>query len=325
MKKVLILAATVLFFAAMNLGIYCTVTRKTANNFSAIGQIKMIDVKLYLPFEEDSALARVDTDTKIEGDLPVMDGAAALVPVYASVIDNLYPEGCVTFEGGKFDDNNYYGENFAPDSKMQYKNTVRGFTAVVDGDTDLFLTAYPSEEQFKYAEEQGVELECVPIGREAFVFFVNKDNPVNELTSDQIRQIYNGRITNWNEVGGADLLINPLTRIKGSGSQTMMDKFMGDTEIKPRKLLSVFGGGLGYSFRFYLSGMVANQNVKMLTVDGVYPDKESIRNGTYPLAAKFFVVYRKDNTNPNVQKVVDWMLSDEGQKMIEEVGYVTIN
>jgi phosphate transport system substrate-binding protein len=68
--------------------------------------------------------------------------------------------------------------------------------------------------------------------------------------------------------------------------------------------------------------MVGDNNVKMLSVNGVYPDAENIRNGAYPITANFYVVYRKDNDNPNTKRVVDWLLSDEGQRLIEACGYV---
>ncbi len=324
MKKTLILVFTVLFFVAVNVFLYVTITKRLGNNFSGAGQLKMIDVGKFLPFEEESELARTGSTLHFSSndDLPVLDGAAALVPIYASVIDECYPEGCVTYEGGQFSDDNYYGENFAPDSAMQYQNTVRGFNALVDGTVDMFFTAHPSADQMAYAEEHGVELEIVPIGLESFVFFVHKDNPVDGLTVDQIRSIYRGKTTNWKQVGGPDRLINPLTRIKGSGSQTMMDKFMEDDMIERRNPISIFGGSIGYSFRYYLSGMVANDNVKMLAVNGVYPSADNIRNGDYPITANFYVVYRKDNTNPNVQRLTEWLLSDEGQRLIEACGYV---
>ena len=324
MKRVLFLIFTVLFFVAVNAGIYFTITRKTGNNNDGTTQLKMIDLGRYLPFEKESDLARVDSSLKLteEDDLPVLDGAAALVPVYASVIDNCYPEGCVTYEGGTFSDDNTYGENFTSDSKMQYQNTIRGFDALVDGNVDLFFTAYPSEEQLASAKEKGVELEIVPIGLESFVFFVNEDNPVDDLTVDQIRAIYRNEITNWSEVGGPDYMINPLTRVKNSGSQTMMEKFMQGDMLSHRKLLSIFGKSIGYSFRFYLTGMVSDNNVKMLSINGVYPNAENIRNGSYPISANFYVVYRKDNDNPNITRIVDWLLSEEGQKMIEGCGYV---
>ena len=119
MKRALQIAGVLLFFAAMNFLIWFSVTRRCANNFSGASQLKMIDVGTYLPFEEDSKLARTGSSVKIDGDLPKLDGAAALVPVYASVIDNMYPEGCVTYEGGVFDDDNYYGENFAEEEYRQ--------------------------------------------------------------------------------------------------------------------------------------------------------------------------------------------------------------
>lgn len=324
MKRVLTLFLIIAFFAGLNIGLYMTITRRLRENFSGAGQLRMVDVGRFLPHEEDSDLVRVHCSLHFEeiDDLPVLDGAAALVPVYASVIDNCYPEGCVTYEGGVFDDDNKYGENFAEDSVMQYQNTIRGFNAVVDGSTDLFFSAHPNAEQMQYAADQGVQLEIVPIGVEAFVFFVNADNPVDGLTADEIRAIYRNEITNWSEVGGPNRMINPVTRVSGSGSQTMMDRFMEDNMLTRRNPLSIFGGSIGYSFRYYLTGLVGNDGVKMLSVNGVYPDAENIRNGTYPLTANFYVVYRADNDNPNVQALVDWLLSEEGQHMIEETGYV---
>lgn len=324
MKKMIAIAGTILLFVAVNAFLYITITRRLANNFSGTNQLKMVDVAKFLPFEDASELARTGSSLKFQkgDDLPVLDGAAALVPVYASVIENCYPEGSVTYEGGAFSDDNYYGENFAADSVMQYQNTIRGFDALVDGSVDLFFTAHPSKEQMQSAEDKGVELEIVPIGLEAFVFFVNKDNPVDGLTTEQIRSIYRGEITNWKDVGGASRMIDPLTRVEGSGSQTMMDKFMDGNMLSTRHPLSIFGGGIGYSFRYYLSGMVADDDVKMLAVDGIYPNAENIRNGSYPISTSFYVVYRKDNQNENVGKLVEWLLSDEGQTMIEACGYV---
>lgn len=327
MKKKLILLATALIFVAFNAFLYVNVTRKLGNNYSTSSQLKMVDVGRYLPFEDGSELARTGSSLHFSetDDLPVLDGAAALVPVYASVIDNIYPSGCVTYEGGAFSDDNLYGENFAKDSAMQYQNTIRGFDATVDGSVDLFFTAYPSKEQLESAAEKGVELNIVPVGMEAFVFFVNTKNPVDDLSIDEIRGIYRGEIKNWNEVGGVNRTINPLLRIKGSGSQTMMEKFMEGDMIKKREPSSVFGASIGYSFRYYLSGMVANSDVKMLCVNGVYPDADNIKNGSYPISANFYVVYRKDNSNENVIKLVDWLLSDEGQTMIEKCGYVGLH
>lgn len=323
-KQLLCLLAVVFIFASINFSLYLLLTCRLSNNFSGATQAKMVDVGKYLPHIEDSDLPKVDCSLKLTEDLPVLDGAAALVPVYAAIIDNVYPEGSVKYEGGVFSDDNYYGENFAPDSKMQYKNTVRGYRAIVDGDTDILFCASPSEEQKRYAEEKGVELVYVPVGLEAFVFFVNKNNPVDSLTTDEIRGIYCGEYTNWAELGGANRVINPLTRLPGSGSQSAMDAFMGDKKISSKSPLAVFGASIGFSFRYYMDGIVDNSDVKMLSLNGVYPSRENIENGSYPITAKFYAIYRSDNQNENIPVLIDWILSDEGQQLIEDSGYVKI-
>lgn len=322
--QILILLSIAGAFAAFHISVYFLVTRRLANNFSGVSQIKMADVGAFLPHDPESELVRIDSSLKLTEDLPVMDGAAALLPVYAAFVDAVYPEGSVTYVGGKFSDDNYYGENFAADSKMQYHNTVRGYKAVVDGETDLFFSAMPSREQEAYAEEQGAELIYVPIGREAFVFFVNEKNPVDNLSADQIRGMYSGRIRNWKQAGGPDRAVNPVSRVAGSGSQTAMDAFMGEEKTGRKSPFAVTGASIGFSFRYYLEDMVGNGGVKMLSINGVYPDRENIRSGRYPVTAEFYAIYRRDNPNPNIPVLVDWILSEEGQRIIEETGYVGI-
>lgn len=323
-RRILALVSIVLVFALFNACMYLLLSRRLANNFSDATQSKMIDVAKYLPHEPNSELARIDTTLQLTGELPVLDGAAALVPVYAAIIDNLYPRGSVTYIGGSFSDDNYYGENFAPDSKMQYKNTVRGYRAIAEGVTDILFCAAPSAEQKQYAQDLGVELVYVPVGLEAFVFFVNEKNPVDSLTVAQIRDIYGGKYTNWSALGGPDRPINPVTRLAGSGSQSAMDAFMGGREIARKSPFAVTGGSIGFSFRYYMDGIVGNDSVKMLALNGVYPSTENIRNGSYPIIAQFYAIYRADNDNPNIPLLIDWLLSEEGQALIAESGYTRI-
>lgn len=327
MKLIKQIAAVLLIiavFAGFNLGMYQLLTKRLSNNFSGATQAQMIDVKSYLPHEEGSDLPLLNASLMLEGDLPVLDGAAALVPVYGAVIHNVYPRGCVRYEGGVFSDDNYYGENFAADSAMQYKNTVRGYRAIVDGDTDVLFCAAPSAEQKQYAADCGVELVYVPIGYEGFVFFVNENNPVDDLTVEQIRKIYACEYTNWSQVGGADRVINPVTRLEGSGSQTMFEAFMGDYPIGRKSPLAITGASIGFSFRYYMDGIVENDAVKMLSLNGVYPSAENIQSKRYPIVAQFYAIYRADNDNPNVKILIDWLLSDEGQSLIEQCGYVRL-
>ena len=112
-KQIAAILVVIAVFAAFNFVVYQILTRRLSNNFSGATQAQMIDVKSYLPHEPDSDIPKISSSLKLEDNLPVLDGAAALVPVYAAVIENVYPEGCVTYEGGSFSDDNFYGENFA--------------------------------------------------------------------------------------------------------------------------------------------------------------------------------------------------------------------
>ena len=94
------------------------------------------------------------------------------------------------------------------------------------------------------------------------------------------------------------------------------------TQLNPIGIF--FGDPIGYSFRYYVEGITRNENVKMISLNGIAPTKENIQNGRYPLSSNFYAVYKRDNKNPNVKKLIDWILSSEGQKIICDNGYVPL-
>lgn len=309
----LIIIFTLLSFVVFDLGIYFCFTSKYIDRSPELMKSSSIELDKYLPFEENSLAVKTETDLTLSGELPVLDGATALFPVYSAFMNAYYPEGSCEFTG----------DGFTEKSLLQKTGTTGAYKAVCDGTADIIFVAQPSEKQLEYAESQGVELLLVPIGYEAFVFIVNSDNPVNGLTAQQIKDIYSGKIRNWKELGGESTPIIPLQRAENSGSQTAMVSFMGDTPLmEPPAVL--FGRSIGYSFRFYVSDISGKQDIKMLSVNGVYPDRESISNGSYPVTDCFYAVYRKDNTNENVTLLIDRILSSEGQDIIERTGYVGI-
>lgn len=309
-KQIAALAGLVLMFAALDTAIFCCVTRRYINSTSPEMQSKSIEVSRFLPFDPDSEIVKADSPQKLSGDIPVIDGAAALLPVYAAFVHAIYPSESVQFDG----------ENYTPSSAMQYTNTRGAYQALADGTADLVLCAAPSAEQKSYAEEKGRDLVFVPVAREAFVFVVNRDNPVDSLTAEQIRAIYAGKIRSWSEVGGKHLPIDAVQRNTGSGSQTSMLAFMGGTPMK-RDPLRFFGSSIGYSFRYYVEGIVRNGGVKMLAVNGVYPDPEHIADGSYPVTGDVLAVYDSHNENPNIPVLLDFMRSETGQRIIAESGY----
>ncbi len=295
----------------------------------------------YLPFTKSKKLYSLKEESTLkfseDDELPVIDGATALLPVYCSLAQAVYPQNTqcwVENRDGKF-------ETDIENVIIDYSNTVGAYEALIKGERDIIFAAKPSEEQLLAAEESGIEFNFTPIGYEAFVFIVNSKNPVDSLTVNQIKDIFTGKIINWKEVGGNDILIRPFQRDKNSGSQTAFVAFMGkDAQIIPPETHHVNGmtglidvvsdyqnhtNAIGYSFRYYVETMTKNPGVKMLALNGVEPTRENIRNKTYPIFDTFFAVTVKNRESENTKKFIEWILSSQGQEIIENTGYVRIS
>ena len=314
-SQIAAITALALAFVGFDLAVYRIFTRRYIDLQSGEMKRQSVAVSENLPFSEPSGIVKIESDVRLAGELPVLDGAAALYPMYSAFVHAVYPPDSVS----------YNGTDFMPGSAMQYSNTRGAYQAVAEGKADVIFCAKPSAEQLEYAKKRGVELELVPIGKEAFVFLVNRQNPVNDLTVEQVRGIYAGTYTKWSEVGGDDSYIDAVQRNTGSGSQTTMLTFMDGQEMHRSWLGALHGRAIGYSFRYYSSGIASNPQVKMLSLNGVYPDETHIADGSYPVSSCFYAVYDKANGNENIPKLIDFILSPEGQRIVSESGYVPLN
>lgn len=308
-----VIGLVILFFAGLDIAIYQLFIKRVISHHSPGMQKMSVEVSDYVPFSGSENIYSVRGEVELEGDLPTIDGAAALLPIYAGFVESIYPEDSVIFNGESYDDQ----------SAMHYTNTRGAYKDIVDGKADLIICVAPSEEQLAYAAQNGVELEMVEIGKDAFVFIVNSDNPVSDISVEQIRGIYSGEITNWKELGGPNVPIAAMRRNEGSGSQSALENLMGGTPIVA-DYTALFGSPIGFSFRYYVTGMLAEGGVKMLSVNGVEPDIENIASGAYPVTSSIYAVYRKGETNANVYKAVDFMLSKDGQDIVEKSGYIPV-
>ena len=167
---------------------------------------------------------------------------------------------------------------------------------------------------------------------------MNAQNPVNGLSVAQIRQIYSGSLTNWREVGGHDQHIRAFQRPENSGSQTALQKIMGDTPLQaaPREDVAGDMGGiidrvsdyynfsdaLGYSFLFYSTQMTAKKEIKLLDIDGITPNHANIRAGSYPFSNDFYAVPVIGRESEDVRKLLEWVQSPQGQELVQKTGYV---
>lgn len=264
------------------------------------------------------------------GEMPVLDGAEAAFPVYSAFANACYKNLKSPVADGTYP---LIGQ------KVTFTNTIYAFERLISGEVDIFFGAEPSAAQYAMAEKAGCSLILTPIGKEAFVFFVSRDNTVENLTVEQIKSIYSGGVTNWSPLGGNDAKIFAFQRPENSGSQTILQKIMGGTHIiTPLKEEYASGmgditekvadfrsypGSIGFSFRFYLTGMTANAaDVRMIAIDGVAPDSSSIASGVYPFTVNLYAITLKSNKLKTVEPFLDWMVSDQGQTLVEATGYV---
>ena len=253
---------------------------------------------------------------------PKIDGALALYPVYAAMVAEMYP---------------FYaqGRDYC---SLDGSDVI--YERLLDEKVDMIFALAPSKKQQEDAEARGLTYELTPFCQEAFVFYVNAKNPVETLTTEQIRGIYSGAITNWREIDERNHeKIIPFQRNEGSGSQTTLLKLMGDTPVMPPLKEDRVGGmggiihdtanyrnfkaALGFSFRFFVTELLHNNQIKLLSIDGVAPTVENIVNGSYPLIATAYIVTVKPRTE-NVRKIVDFMVSPEGQTLVQKAGYVPV-
>ena len=333
--------------------------------FAYEGGYSSTDLEPYYVENESNILAKLNEPSTFTIynplDMPILDGAEAVYPVYSAFGNACYYNIAEIQEYGK----EQRRQESIPEEyivmPIRFSNTIRAYEKLLSGEVDICFGARPSEEQLKMAEEQGKEVVLTPIGKEGFVFFVNDANPVDSLTWEQLKGIYSGKIKNWSKVGGTNDKILAFQRPENSGSQTMMEYFMGDTPLKDPleaeyyqsmggvlKDVAAYDNGtasIAYSFRYFamimteessgddsrLSNAGTQGGIKFLAVDGVYPTEETIRSGEYPLTTELYAITVNDPNRPDniyykdtIEPFVEWMTGPQGQKIVKGTGYVSL-
>lgn len=224
--------------------------------------------------------------------------------------------------------------------RVKTSQTHQAFINLIDKETDMILSARSiSEDEQVYADSQGITLIETPIALDAFIMLTHPTNKVSNLTTKQIQDIYTTQITNWKELGGNDANITAYIRNANSGSQELMESLIMKklnipdwttelTEMLP-SMLGVFHSvktnatGLGYSIYYYKEMIVREKNVKTLAIEGVFPDKETISNKTYPYTTPVYAIIRSDLDHSSMAyKLYELLLTEKGKSIIEESGYI---
>jgi phosphate transport system substrate-binding protein len=224
--------------------------------------------------------------------------------------------------------------------RIEHTGTHESYTNLIARTADLIIAARePSGDELALARQKGVRIRFAPVALDAFVFLVNRNNPITSLTVEQIRAIYAGTLTNWSAVGGPTEPITPYQRNRNSGSQETMEKLVmkGLTMIQPRDLevaMSMVGpfnairhnrNGIGYTFQYYDTYMTRIPEVTIIAINGIQPTPERIGKRAYPFVAEVFLAWLDGLPTPSpAQAVRDFLISEAGQRVVAESGYVPI-
>jgi phosphate transport system substrate-binding protein len=225
--------------------------------------------------------------------------------------------------------------------RVKSSQTHESFINLIDNKADFILSARSiSSDEKEYANAASVSLIETPVALDAFIFIVHPSNPVYSLTTKQIQDIYTGKITNWKEIGGRDAKINPYVRDANSGSQELMESLVmqgldiadfsvSKTELYINTMIGVYDAAINdpsaicYSIHYYKEQIVPGYTVKTIAIDGIYPDKENIGNGSYPHIAEVYATIRSDlDKSSMAYKLYELLLTEAGKRVVAESGYV---
>lgn len=206
---------------------------------------------------------------------------------------------------------------FYPESEVDIQGggSSAGITAVVSGTADIGMSSRELSEK-----EQG--LWSVEIAKDGLAIIINPKNPIQNLTLEQIRDIYTAKISNWSELGGPEAKIHLIAREEGSGTRSAFESLvMGDEAITPRAIVQDSNGTVRqlvssdpYSIGFISLGLV-DHTVKAIQLNGVEATIANVMNGTYSLFRPFLFVTNEQPTGP-AEQFINYTLSPEGQQWL---------
>jgi phosphate transport system substrate-binding protein len=210
--------------------------------------------------------------------------------------------------------------------------TSHGIKSIIDDTSDIGMASSAiSEELTRMMKDNKFAMKPFLVGRDALAVFVHPDNPVSNLTLEQVRQIYRGDIRNWEQLGGPDLEIEVTSHDPSQGTyEVWREKVMGMTSFltKQTKILSSSAmqpyvashkGAIGY-----ISTLSLGKTVKVLSLGGVKPEKDSIRSGTYPISRDLTLYVREDRIELTKEFMAFLLDPQKGQGIAQSLGIIPV-
>ena len=281
--------------------------------------------------EETTAAATTAAETKAETEAEAEDTTAAETETEAAAEEL---SGAVSTDGSTSMESviGILGESFMqlhPDVSFTYNPTGSGsgITAVQEGRCDIGLSSRALKD-----EETASGLKGETVALDGIAMIVNNENPIADLSLDQIAKIYTGEITNWSEVGGNDAEIVLIGREAGSGTRDGFESITGTEDAcQYRQELTSTGdvittvsqnpAAIGYA-----SLASVSDDTKTLTVDGVEPTEDTVRDGSYKIQRPFVLVTKDGEAlSTQAQAFYDYAMSSEVADLIAQAGAVAIH
>lgn len=220
----------------------------------------------------------------------------------------------------------FEGKNSGVKVEVQQLGSSAGIKNAIEGVSEIGMSSRDLKD-----EEKSSGLKETIIATDGIAVITNKANKVTDLTLDQVKDIYTGKITNWKEVGGEDAPIVVVSREDGSGTRDGFQEKVGfeseelikDAQISDGSgnIKSTVAGNVNAIG--YISFGYVDEAVNAVKVDGVEINHETVANNEYVIARPFILV-NKDGISDNAQALIDFILSDEGQSILEEKGFIRV-
>lgn len=221
----------------------------------------------------------------------------------------------------------YQAANEGVTIEVQQVGSSAGITNTIDGTSQIGMSSRDLKD-----EEKSEGLEEYQIAIDGIAVITNTANGVSDLTIDQIKDIYTGKITNWKEVGGADAAIVVVSREDGSGTRDGFQEIVGfeSEELTGDAQISDGSGNIKTTVQGnenaigYISFGYLDDSINSMKIDGVEPTEENVYNDSYPISRPFLLV-TKGEAADDAKAFIDYILSDDGQSTIEEEGFMSVN
>jgi phosphate transport system substrate-binding protein len=207
-----------------------------------------------------------------------------------------------------------------------------GIKALLDGTTDIADSSREAKDkEIAAGKGKGITITAHKIALDGIVPIVHPSmKTLSDITTDQLRDIYNGKIKSWKELGGPDRPISVVSRDTSSGTyEVWEEKILKGDKVKADALLVASNGqavqtvaqnkfAIGYIGIGYI-----DKSIKVLKVNGKTATANTVRDGSWPIARPLFM-YTNGKPAGTIAKFIDFMLSKDGQKIVNEVKYVSM-